>query len=115
MLKCCQVAGFVDSDKASNIPFEIVDLICWHLDPFSLARTACVSRIWRQAASADTIWRPFLKASKAAMSICPGEEGNMAVFGKLAAGALLSPSCRRRLPFILCLLHPFAQEKIDSK
>ena len=56
-----KLAAFVDPDKAIDIPCEIVDLICWNLDPFSLGRTACVSKVWREAASVDIIWRQFVR------------------------------------------------------
>ncbi|KAK9850433.1 hypothetical protein WJX84_000076 [Apatococcus fuscideae] len=79
--------SFVDPDKAIDVPFEIIDLICWHLDPYSLGRTACVSKSWREAASAEPIWRQFLKHSRAAayMRCHQADARNNVLFGMLAS------------------------------
>lgn len=36
------------------------------LQPVSLARAACVCREWREAATADHLWQPFLLKEPAA-------------------------------------------------
>ena len=81
-------AAFVDPDRAIDIPFEIIDLICWHLDPFSLGRAACVSKAWQEAASAETIWRQFTKHSPTILSprSCKADGQYKSLFGKLASG-----------------------------
>lgn len=83
-----KLAAFVDPDKAIDIPCEIVDHICWNLDPFSLGRTACVSKVWREAASVDIIWRQFVRHWPAPVPTrtCQADGNSKLLFGKLASG-----------------------------
>ena len=74
-------------NEAIDIPFEIIDLICWHLDPFSLARTACVSKTWQEAASADVMWKLFVRSTPKAPHGASNQQNHKAVLGKLATGA----------------------------
>ena len=82
-LEIVYCAEFIITNEEVDIPFEIIDLICWHLDPYSLARTSCVSRTWREAASADALWRLFFEGC---VKSPPNLMHNKATFGKLAAG-----------------------------
>lgn len=67
-------------------------LYCRYLDPITLARAACVSREWRDAACADALWQPhcacILGAARSPTAAGP-------VAGSTGAPGVSSSSCRQ--------------------
>ncbi|XP_008240746.1 PREDICTED: probable F-box protein At5g04010 [Prunus mume] len=78
-------------------PWEVLDLVCHHLDPKSLAVASCVCKSWLISMSSDHLWKPICTSNFPSLSTLKITNPTVP-YRRLYVIGCSAAKCRRQTP-----------------